>query len=57
TRNRKRLIELPLLSSLFDIEDDRDNIADTCKPKNYFNHLNIHKTQWRTDVEKSQHLK
>ncbi|RIB29010.1 hypothetical protein C2G38_2028057 [Gigaspora rosea] len=49
--------KLSVLPSLSDIEDGRDNIADTCKPKDYFNRSNIHETQWRTDIEKSRHLK
>ncbi|RIB20943.1 hypothetical protein C2G38_2034807 [Gigaspora rosea] len=48
--------ELPVLPSLSDIEDGRD-IADTCKPKDYFNRSNIHETQWRTDTKESRHLK
>ncbi|CAG8795189.1 2002_t:CDS:1, partial [Dentiscutata erythropus] len=47
----------PLFPSLFDTEDGRDSFADTCEPKDYFNHSNIHETQWRTDVGELQHLK
>ncbi|CAG8740010.1 17094_t:CDS:2, partial [Racocetra fulgida] len=35
----------------------RDSSIDIYKPKDYFNYSNIHKTQWRTDIEELRHLK